>query len=121
MRTEFGPSHQICLSVSNTLAALTALLLLFSHSLFLSFPSPFLHFFFVAQSTGSFFNRIRMKENSEKSGLHFTGFDPDSEVRAFELPKHPFFIGVLFQPERSALQGKQHPLIQAFVEATLKI
>ena len=59
------------------------------------------------------------KSKLEKSGLHFTGFDPDSEVRAFELPSHPFFIGVLFQPERSALQGRQHPLIQAFVEAAL--
>ncbi len=54
----------------------------------------------------------------EKAGLHFTGFDPEGEVRAFELPGHPFFIGTLFQPERSALQGKQHPLIQAFFEAT---
>lgn len=50
-------------------------------------------------------------------GLNFTGFDEDRQIRAFELPAHPFFIGTLFQPERSALAGQQHPLIQAFVRA----
>ncbi len=59
------------------------------------------------------------KSKLEKSGLYFSGFDPESEVRAFELPSHPFFIGVLFQPERSALQERYHPLIQAFVEAAI--
>lgn len=53
----------------------------------------------------------------EAAGLRFTGFDPGGEVRAAELPAHPFFIGTLFQPERSALRGERHPLIRAFVEA----
>lgn len=53
----------------------------------------------------------------EAAGLHFTGFDREGQIRAMELPGHPFFVGTLFQPERSALHDRQHPLIQAFVAA----
>lgn len=53
----------------------------------------------------------------EAAGLRFSGFDREMQIRAMELPGHPFFIGTLFQPERSALAGRQHPLIQAFVRA----
>ena len=51
----------------------------------------------------------------ESAGLRFTGFDVEHQIRAMELPGHPFFIGTLFQPERSALAGRRHPLIEAFV------
>jgi CTP synthase (UTP-ammonia lyase) len=53
----------------------------------------------------------------EAAGLRFSGFDREMQIRAMELPGHPFFVGTLFQPERSALAGRQHPLIQAFVRA----
>ena len=53
----------------------------------------------------------------ENAGLRFTGFDEAGEVRAMELPAHPFFIGTLFQPERAALGGTVHPLIRAFIQA----
>lgn len=56
----------------------------------------------------------------EKAGVCFSGFDDAGEVRAFELPSHPFFVGTLFQPERSALRGEAHPLICAFVRAIRK-
>lgn len=49
--------------------------------------------------------------------LHFTGRDPEGEVRVFELANHPFFVGTLFQPERSALSETTHPLISAFLQA----
>jgi CTP synthase (UTP-ammonia lyase) len=55
----------------------------------------------------------------EKAGLCFSGFDEAGEVRALELPSHPFFLGTLFQPERSALQNQPHPIVQAFVQAAL--
>ena len=48
------------------------------------------------------------------SALRISGRDAAGEVRAFELAGHPFFIGTLFQPERAALQGRRHPLIDAF-------
>ena len=53
----------------------------------------------------------------EEAGLLFSAFDDAGEVRAFELPRHPFFFGTLFQPERAALRGEVHPLIRAFVRA----
>jgi CTP synthase (UTP-ammonia lyase) len=53
----------------------------------------------------------------EDAGLRFTGFDAAGEVRAAELPSHRFFVGTLFQPERSAPGGQAHPLITAFIEA----
>lgn len=53
----------------------------------------------------------------EHGGLCFSAFDQAGEIRAGELPQHPFFIGTLFQPERSALRVIAHPLIRAFVAA----
>jgi len=53
----------------------------------------------------------------EAAGLRFTGFDREGQVRACELTGHPFFIGTLFQPERHALRGVNHPLVEAFVRA----
>ena len=53
----------------------------------------------------------------DASPLNFTGFDPDGSPRAMELPDHPFFMATLFQPERAALRGESHPLVEAFVQA----
>ncbi len=53
-----------------------------------------------------------------RAGLAVSGVDELGNVRAFELPAHPFFVATLFQPERSALAGPvPHPLVAAFVEA----
>lgn len=49
--------------------------------------------------------------------LRATAWDSAGDVRAVELDDHPFFIGTLFQPERSGLAGRPHPLIRAFVAA----
>jgi CTP synthase (UTP-ammonia lyase) len=53
----------------------------------------------------------------ERSGVRFTGFDPEGAVRALELAEHPFFIATLFQPERAALHGHTPPLARAFVQS----
>jgi CTP synthase (UTP-ammonia lyase) len=53
------------------------------------------------------------------SGLRVTGRDRAGEVRAIELAGHPFFFATLFQPERSALRGIEHPLVTAFVAAAM--
>lgn len=50
-------------------------------------------------------------------GLRVTATDAAGEVRAVELPEHPFFVGTLFQPERAALRRAEHPLVTAFVAA----
>ena len=49
--------------------------------------------------------------------LHASGRDRAGEVRAVELRGHPFFVATLFQPERSALAGRRHPLVSAFTDA----
>jgi len=41
----------------------------------------------------------------------------DGGVRAVALRAHPFFIGTLFQPERKALKGTLHPVVNAFFAA----
>jgi CTP synthase (UTP-ammonia lyase) len=53
----------------------------------------------------------------EEHGLEFTGFGDRGDSRILEIPKHPFFIGTLFQPQRRSREGKPHPLVVAFVEA----
>jgi CTP synthase len=56
----------------------------------------------------------------ESAGLRFTAWDDSGEIRGAELPPHPFFAGVLFQPERAALRGEVPPLVLAFVKAISK-
>jgi CTP synthase (UTP-ammonia lyase) len=53
------------------------------------------------------------------TGMRIAGRDTGGEVRIVELEEHPFFVATLFQPERSALQGRAHPLIVAYVAAAL--
>ena len=53
----------------------------------------------------------------EQAGMRIIGVDGNGEPRVIELVDHPFFIGTLFQPERSAFTGKVHPLIKAYVQA----
>jgi CTP synthase (UTP-ammonia lyase) len=56
----------------------------------------------------------------EAAGLRFTAWDAAADIRGAELPTHPFFAGVLFQPERAALRGEVPPLVRAFVKAVAR-
>jgi CTP synthase (UTP-ammonia lyase) len=51
------------------------------------------------------------------AGLHVAAVDVAGDIRALELPDHPFFVTTLFQPERAALGGRLPPLVEAFVRA----
>lgn len=55
----------------------------------------------------------------EQGAMRVTGIDAQGECRVIELTGHPFFIGTLFQPERSAFAETPHPLIRAFIGAAL--
>ena len=84
-------------------------------------PGSFLNTLFEGQSTTEEYHcnyglNNEWKNRLESAGLCFSGFDHKKEIRAFELPTHPFFIGTLFQPERSALKNQTHPLITAFIK-----
>lgn len=54
----------------------------------------------------------------EAAGFSFTAWDDEGDIRGGELIGHPFFAGVLFQPERAALRGETPALVLAFVKAT---
>ncbi len=54
------------------------------------------------------------------AGLRYTAWDDAGEVRAAEWPGQPFFVGMLFQPERAALQGELPPPVRAFAEAVVR-
>jgi len=47
--------------------------------------------------------------------LRISARDAEGEVRAIELEGHPFYMATLFQPERSGLANRRHPLVSAFV------
>src|SRR5262245_31186463 len=51
--------------------------------------------------------------------LRVSGRDQAGEARAVELDRHPFFLATLFQPERAALRGLAHPLINAYAAAAV--
>jgi CTP synthase (UTP-ammonia lyase) len=53
----------------------------------------------------------------EQERLRIVGVDENGETRILEHGRHPFFIGTLFQPERSAFHRMAHPLIKAFLQA----
>ncbi|MFC5531172.1 glutamine amidotransferase-related protein [Cohnella yongneupensis] len=53
----------------------------------------------------------------EQAGMRVVGVDADGETRIMEHSEHPFFVGALFQPERSAFRSIVHPLIKAFLQA----
>jgi CTP synthase (UTP-ammonia lyase) len=56
-------------------------------------------------------------ERLQAGPLKIAARDAEGSVRAVELDGHPFFIGTLFQPERTALRDHLPPLVAAFVAA----
>ena len=50
-------------------------------------------------------------------GLRVSAVDDTGEVRAVERADHPFFIGTLYQPQRTSSPERPHPLWSAFVAA----
>jgi CTP synthase (UTP-ammonia lyase) len=53
----------------------------------------------------------------EQSHLRVTGVGDEGEARVVELAGHAFFVGTLYLPQNSALDGETHPLIEAFLRA----
>lgn len=49
--------------------------------------------------------------------LHVVAEASNGEVRGIELKTHPFFVAVLFQPEREALAQRRVPLAEALLAA----
>lgn len=61
---------------------------------------------------------LRYRDMLVEAGLFFSAFAPDAGVEAVELEGHPFYLGTLFQPQMTSLDGGPvHPLVLAFVDA----
>ncbi len=75
----------------------------------------------TAQSKESYHCRYGLNPRLEYlisgSDMEITGRDKNGEARAFEIRNRWFYILTQFQPERSGLIGRLHPVIEAFLEA----
>ncbi len=58
-------------------------------------------------------------ERFTKAGYAVTGTSPDGRVEVFELPDHPFFLGVQYHPEFLSRPESPHPLFAGLVRAAL--
>ena len=57
----------------------------------------------------------------EKHGVLFSGMSPDGVLpEIFEIPSHPWFIGVQYHPELKSRPFEPHPLFASFIEAAVK-
>jgi len=57
----------------------------------------------------------------EKHGVVFSGLSPDGSLpEIFEIPDHPWFIGVQFHPELKSRPFEPHPLFVSFIGAAVK-
>ena len=59
----------------------------------------------------------RTSSGCSEHGVRFSAHDEAGDVRALELPDHPFFLGTLFQPELAGEGTRAHPVIRAFASA----
>ena len=51
----------------------------------------------------------------------FSGMSPDNSLpEIFEIPLHPWFIGVQFHPELKSKPFDPHPLFSSLIDASLK-
>ena len=57
----------------------------------------------------------------KKKGFIFSGMSPDNSLpEIFEIPLHPWYIGVQFHPELKSKPFDPHPLFSSFINASLK-
>ena len=63
----------------------------------------------------------RYREHLRNGQLRATALDANGDVRGVELDGHPFFVATLFQLERSALAGRNHPVVAEFVNAVVNL
>ncbi|MDR2654580.1 MAG: CTP synthase [Oscillospiraceae bacterium] len=66
------------------------------------------------------FNNTYREVFAAEGGL-FAGISPDGRlVEIFEVPAHPWFVGVQFHPELKSRPNRAHPLFRDFIRASLE-
>ncbi len=64
---------------------------------------------------------INYRERLESAGLRFSGLSPDGALpEIFEMPDHPWFVGVQFHPELKSRPFAPHPLFTSFIGAAIQ-
>ena len=64
---------------------------------------------------------INYRDRLESAGLRFSGLSPDGALpEIFEMPGHPWFIGVQFHPELKSRPFAPHPLFTSFIGAAVQ-
>ena len=62
----------------------------------------------------------KYKAQIESAGMMATGLNPDTDlVEIFEIPNHPWFVGVQYHTDYKSTVDNPHPLFVAFVKAAL--
>jgi CTP synthase (UTP-ammonia lyase) len=56
----------------------------------------------------------------ERAGLSCSAFGEQGELRAVEIPGHPFFVATLFQPQLGSTEASPHPLVSALLRAAAR-
>jgi len=60
------------------------------------------------------------RERLEVAGMIFAGMSADGKLaEVLEIKNHPWFVGVIFQPEFKTRPNRSHPLFKAFVSGLL--
>ena len=63
----------------------------------------------------------RFRKELQDAGLIFSGMSPDDRlIEIMELPGHPWFIGVSFNPEFKSRPQRAHPLFLSFINEAKK-
>ncbi|MEL6956690.1 MAG: CTP synthetase, partial [Pseudomonadota bacterium] len=63
---------------------------------------------------------VNYVEKLEEAGVLFSGLSPDGKLpEIFEIPGHPWFIGVQFHPELKSRPFEPHPLFASFIKAAV--
>lgn len=52
----------------------------------------------------------------ESYGMKMTATNTEGEIRAFEVPTHPFYLGTLFQPALTSTEDVLSPILLGFVQ-----
>ncbi|MBK9982425.1 MAG: gamma-glutamyl-gamma-aminobutyrate hydrolase family protein [Saprospiraceae bacterium] len=55
----------------------------------------------------------------ESNGMRMTATNPEGDIRAFEVPSHPFYIGTLFQPALTSTDDEISPILMGFTKLVL--
>jgi CTP synthase (UTP-ammonia lyase) len=73
----------------------------------------------VERTTCSYGLAPSLQHIANEHGMRVAALDETREVRAVERMDHPFFVGTLYQPQLTSVQGAPHPVFVGLLAALL--